>query len=56
MKFRILPVAQEDAARMAVDLELRVIYAIWNEEVVLLAVIHVRQKPARWRHRLTELD
>lgn len=36
--------------------ELRVIFAFWNEELVLLAIIHAKRKPARWQHRLSELE
>ncbi|MFO0806463.1 MAG: hypothetical protein U0791_25440 [Gemmataceae bacterium] len=35
--------------------EIRIIYAIWMNEAVIVALIHARQKPGRWRHRLTEL-
>lgn len=36
--------------------EIRVIYAIWRDEAVIIALIHAKQKPDRWRHRLTELN
>jgi plasmid stabilization system protein ParE len=36
--------------------EFRVIYVIWKGEAVIVAVIHARQRPNRWQHRLTELD
>jgi len=36
--------------------EIRVIYAFWKEETVIVALIHAKQKPGRWRHRLTELN
>jgi len=36
--------------------EYRVIYAIWKDEAVIVAVIHARRRPRSWQHRLTELD
>ena len=36
--------------------EIRVIYAIWKDEAVILAVAHAKQKPGRWLGRLTELE
>ena len=36
--------------------EIRVIYAIWKGDAVIVALVHARQKPGRWRHRLTELN
>jgi plasmid stabilization system protein ParE len=35
--------------------EIRVIYAIWKDEAVILALVHARMKPSRWLHRLAEL-
>ncbi len=35
--------------------EYRVIYAIWKEEAVIVAVIHARRRAGSWRGRLTEL-
>ena len=34
----------------------RVIYAIWHNEAVIVAVIHARHRPGSWQGRLTELD
>jgi len=36
--------------------EYRVIYAIWRDEAVIVAVIHARHRPSSWQGRLTELD
>ncbi len=36
--------------------EYRVIYAIWKDEAVIVAVIHARRRAGSWRGRLTELD
>ncbi|MCE9562438.1 MAG: type II toxin-antitoxin system RelE/ParE family toxin [Planctomycetes bacterium] len=35
--------------------EYRVIYAIWRDEAVIVAVIHARHRPNSWQGRLTEL-
>jgi len=39
-----------------VKFELRVIYAIWKGEAVIVAVIHARRRSDSWQSRLTELD
>jgi hypothetical protein len=36
--------------------EYRVIYAIWKDEAVIVAVIHACRRAGVWRDRLTELD
>ena len=36
--------------------EYRVIYAIWRDEAVIVAVLHARHRPNSWQGRLTELD
>lgn len=36
--------------------EYRVIYAIWKDEAVIVAVIHARRRAGSWRGRLTELE
>jgi plasmid stabilization system protein ParE len=33
----------------------RVIYAIWNEEAVIVAVLHASRQPGAWQGRLTAL-
>jgi plasmid stabilization system protein ParE len=33
----------------------RVIYAIWKEEAVIVAVLHASRQPGVWRGRLTEI-
>lgn len=35
--------------------EYRVVYAIWKDEAVIVAVIHARRRPGYWQGRLTEL-
>jgi hypothetical protein len=36
--------------------EYRVIYPIWRDEAVVVAVIHARHRPGSWVERLTDLE
>ena len=50
------PVEPENREYFIDRFEIRVIYAIWKGDAVIVALIHAKQRPGRWRHRLTELD
>lgn len=36
--------------------EYRVVFAIWNEEAVVVAVIHAARRPGRWVPRLQDIE
>jgi ParE toxin of type II toxin-antitoxin system, parDE len=36
--------------------EYRVVFAIWNEEAVVVAVIHAARRPGQWVPRLREIE
>ena len=50
------PDEPENREYYIVRFQYRVIYAIWKDEAVIVAVIHARRTPSIWINRLTDID